>query len=172
MVDMEKIFELEDRTCDALITGFLPSQSICNLYNQSFYIPSSNYVCILLGTSLREILGSKKGDYHWWDSVRWNTIASSDALNGKIVDLLRKVTISEKECNSHLDDYLYVINNPRLEHEWVSRLGDLFRYRVGERKKAIERAANFWESEELNSFKQIHEVMRKHTKEMFEKKRK
>ena len=171
MVDLKKIFELEDRTCDALITGFLPSQPIQICYNRPFYIPSSNDICILLGISLREILGSKKGDYHWWDSVKWNTIASSDALNRRIVDSLRKVTISEKECNSHLDDYLCVISNPRLEHEWVSRLGDLFKYRDGEREKAIERVANFWKSEELDSFRQIHEVMKKHTKEMFEKKR-
>lgn len=136
-------------TCDALITGFLPSQPIRVVYNKSFYIPSAGYAEEIIQGAIRQI---KKG-------------------NKRVLENAYLATHSRKDCDSFLRSwYLSTYQNPLLEHEdGVSGLGPLFRYREGERKKAIERALNFWNSKEMECFGQIHQVMRKETKDFFKR---
>jgi len=167
---MDNRLELEDRTCDALITGFLPQQSIHTIYKKSFYVPSSSDVCEILGSSLGDICGRRRGS-NFGVNVDWGNIKVPGVLNEKVIAGLKKSTFSWRDEYSLLDYYLFTCNNPLLEYEWVYGLGGLYRYRDGERKKAIERAADFWKPEEMDSFRQIHKVMRNKTKEMFEARR-
>ena len=167
----KNIFELEDRTCDALVTGFLPSQPIQVCYNKPFYIPSSSNVCKILEKSLVEICGKKRED-HFGRNIDWGSIDLSGPLNRKVIEGLRKSTSPPRDEYSLLDRYLSTCDNPLLEHEWIIRFGELYRYREGERKKAIERVNAFWNPVEMGSFRQIYGAMRKHTKELFEEKRK
>jgi hypothetical protein len=51
----------------------------------------------------------------------------------------------------------------------VEGIGDVYRYKTGQRKKAILRVRNFWNKEELNSFNQIHKFLRNENKNFFER---
>lgn len=137
-------------TCDALVTGFLPSQPIRTIYNKSFYIPSAGDVKDLVQRA----------------------IGRTENKNKRVLESIDLAIRSRHDADSYLWSYYFsTCQNPLLEHEWVYRLGELYRYREGERKKAMERASKFWNSKEVECFRQIHHIMRKETKKLFERKK-
>ncbi|MCX6750518.1 MAG: hypothetical protein NTZ83_03600, partial [Candidatus Pacearchaeota archaeon] len=93
----------------------------------------------------------------------WNWMVNPERLRKRVKEgIMFVLERADRESNSSLD--LYMLCNPsKLASEWSSMKGDLYRFRQGERKKAEERVKAYWNSEELQDFRNLHKYMRNYT---------
>lgn len=165
---LKESLDYPTRTCDALVLAYSPSQILAKGYGRNFYIPSQVNIEEAFGDSLRKIFGKKECGSHWADAVEWGTIANLEKLEKRILQGTKLVINGDPDYQTWFGQYFSLSN--KLDHLWVSGLGDLYRFQEGERKKAIQEFESYWTNEEKSRWKQIQGFMRKHTKEKFNKK--
>jgi len=148
----KKQVELENRTCEALVLGL--RKPIWDKYS----IPDAYEIGEHLGYALRQLGGELVESFSWWDSVRWPTIKDLSKIKQRVAEGLFAITSSGKEEDTQL--HVFLSSNPAIESSWAFMIGDLYRFKPGERKKAAARVKAYWQPDELRDFRNLHRYMR------------
>ena len=155
-------FELTDRTCDALVLAYLPDQFL----GRDFYIPSHRHIKAALGSSLRKIFGQRRGiDLLEKDVIDFAGILDLEKLEPMILDGMEKTV---KWPNTILEDHLSLFTGMYFETTFISYKGDLYKFREGQREKALQKFNDYWNEPEKGKWEQIYNFMREFTKKEFE----
>jgi hypothetical protein len=162
---MKKYFELNDRSCDALVLAY-------NLENRlekglSFYIPRSSEVEEAFGVALRKIFGTKEGSCHWADSVNWALVRELNSLDKRIHNGVFEVVSGDSDYQTIFEGYLSS-SGGKFDSTWIYLKGDLYRFKEGKRKEALLKFENFWDEREKSRWKEIHKLMREYTQRQYE----
>ena len=169
-LDWEKRIEFGTRTCDALITGFDHEFPLHTLGGELFYIPSTSCVFDCLDYALGKICGFDKKRVSKRHRIFWNDYKSLD-MNERVVEGLKFVTRCDGGERSALGWYFCEGSGENMfERHWFFGKGDLFRYRAGQRERAIEKVKAYWNPDELDDFRRIHEPMKEYVKRVYEEK--
>jgi hypothetical protein len=169
MREIDKYFELNDRSCDALVLGYSPYNILGKDFGNNFYIPSCSDVEEAFGYSLRQILGKKSGACHWADSAKWGTIANLDKLEDRIHGGVFEVVSGDSDYQTIFEDYLSSTWG-KFDSTWIYGKGSLYRFREGKREVALKKFEDYWNEKEKSRWKQIYEFMKKYTHSQFEEK--
>jgi hypothetical protein len=167
--EWEKHCELVDRSCDALVLAYSPNQILGRDFGKNFYIPSCHNVEEAFGYSLRKTFGRKEAECHWADAVKLSMVANLDKLEKRILNGVKEVFSGHPEEQNYFGMYFSGLSG-RFEQTWIFLKGDLYKFREGKREEAIQKFQMFWNEEERNRWKQLHEFMRKYTLKEFKKK--
>ncbi len=134
---MEERFELTRRSYDALVLTYSPKKVISRDSENVFYIPSTERI--------------KESFEH--------SIKSIDKLEKRIEEGTRGVSKNERDRMSSFDRYFLPDLSINLAHTWVRGMGDLYRFKKGERKKALQNFDDYWNNKEKEQWEQIQELM-------------
>jgi hypothetical protein len=170
MRNLDKLFELEERSCDALILAYDPCEVLTKAYDEIFYIPSKRVVEESFGFALRNIFGSEQGASHWADFIKWGGIKNLNKLEKRIHDGVGEATGGDHEYLNYFDTYLSMNFNPSIQYTWVYMKGDFYRFSKGKREEALDKFEKFWNEKEKSRWNEIHEFMRAYTKKEYGKK--
>jgi hypothetical protein len=158
----KKYCELCDRSCDALVLGYEPT----NVLSGRFYVPGVSNCEEGFGFALRKVFGEKNGLFHWADSVKWATVKDLNRLEPRILRGVQEVVSGDPDYQTEFDQYFSSLGR-RFEHHWVFLKGDLYKFIDGEREKAVELFDGFWNETEKNRWREIHGFMREYTANEF-----
>jgi hypothetical protein len=169
--NFEKLCELEDRSCDALVLAYNPSEALGSAYDGPFYIPSCSEVEEAFGYSLRKIFGPKQGCTHWADSIKWDLVAGLNKLEKRIREGVGEATGGDRNYMTFFQMYLSMNFNPRFQSPWIYMTGDLYRFSKGKREETLEKFENFWNEKEKSRWIVIHDFMREYTAKQYKDKK-
>ncbi len=136
--DFKCIFELEERTIEALLLGF--NEPLHHLYKE-YNIPSPHMIEDFLERVKRKDL-----------QIRVQDGLSKIRMRG---------TAGPELGTNRLEDYMHGWTSHSLIWEWFPCYGDLFKFMSNAREDAEKKMRAYWTSEELKDFQNINGVMQK-----------
>lgn len=162
-------YELCNRSCDALVLAYSPTEVLAKDCERNFYIPSQNDVEEAFGFSLRKIFGEINGTNHWADSVKWGSVANLNKLEKRIKQGVGEIICGDKDYQTTFEGYLSSMWG-NFNSTWVYLKGSLYGFREGKREIALEKFDKYWNKKEKSRWNEIHNFMREYTAEEFRKK--
>jgi hypothetical protein len=154
--ECKKLFELEDRTSEALLLQFDPKEIITN----ALYIPNP--------CEIREI----GLEFH-----RANREALQKRVREGLWAIFQRGSTWNEETECALENYMFKLGEgiepawcgKRIEGAWIYGFGDLFRFKQGEREKVERLYQEYWNPEERADFDKIGIILRDKTKQQYER---
>lgn len=168
--ELKKQTEHLDRSCDALVLAYDPTQVLKADFSRKFYIPGCSHVEKAFGYALREIFGTQNGTSHWTDSVKWPTVANIDKLEKRILEGTREAICGDSDYQRRFNIYLFDLSG-LFEHTWTSMMGEFYRFRDGRRKQALSQFGDYWNEQEKRRWGEIHKLMREYTQKNLKRKK-
>ncbi len=151
----DKLYELQDRTIEALLLGF--KKQIIPEYS----IPSHSQIEKATGFAIRKFCGidEEREKTFYGAVVGWQDLKHPEKLQEMVRKGLESVlNHPDREQMSPLGNYL-IFYKVYTASEWFAGLGTLHRFRRGEKKKAEERIKSYFNEKEMQNFRQIHKII-------------
>lgn len=156
--------ELNERTIDALLLGFLEPLKF------DYPLPCSYEVSTFAMKATREICGAANPRiWNGSSNIILSELDNPEKLELRVRDGLVGAINSYKDENSYLD--LYMSMSGRFGSEWFYGLGSLYRFRPGEREESEQRVRNYWNEIELDNFKELNKIIQGLTQKEYKKKK-
>lgn len=151
--EFEKKQELEDRTIEALLLGFK------NPIYEDYNIPRAHEIEQAVGCSLADLCGMDKDKKEMIlnGGICWD-LHHPERLQERVRQGLQDIFSGYRDEQNSLDMYMKTLH--KLDWIWVYMLGDIFKFKDGDREKAEERVKAYWNAEELRNFQDINEGVR------------
>lgn len=139
---LKKQFELHDRTIQALLLQFRKKIKNGNR------IPSPHRI----GEILKSIPKEQRDNFQ-------------QRVREGLYHILARGISGPEESENYLEGYMFSrgYGEKVLEWDWIDWFGDLFKFRRGKRKEAVEEVRGYWNEKELADFQKIGQVLREET---------
>jgi len=155
---LDKVFEFKNRTVDAILLAFSPEAPI----KFDYYIPDKHKIVKIVVGAMGNICGFKEKAYTEYPHLQlYHNLQNLRAIEPRILKGLKEVYYkADRDSHSFIEDYMSY-SGYQIGSEWFIGIGNIFRFRPGERELALKKFCKYWTNKEQQDYQKIWREMRK-----------